>query len=320
MLKVQDLKTVFKKGSKELVAVDGISFEVPKNKIVGLVGESGSGKSITLCSILNLLPKNGRIENGSILWNDIDLTGLPEAQLRKIRGSEIALIFQNPLAALNPVYTIGNQLIETIRLHQKVSVEDARHIGINFLRRVHIPEPEERMNDYPHQFSMGMCQRAMIAITLAMKPKLLMADEPTASLDVTIQAQIIGLLKELQTELSMSILLVSHDLGVIAQSCDEICIMYLGSIVEKGTPKDIFGNPLHPYTQALIHAIPSPNPEEKQVMQVVKGEMPSPLNLPQGCRFHTRCPHVMEKCKTHNPPLVERSNRLTACYLYEADS
>jgi len=209
-------------------------------------------------------------------------------------------------------------MIETIVLHRKVNKEKAKDIAVDLLTKVQIPDAEKRLSDYPHQFSIGMCQRIMIAMTLTMQPKLLIADEPTASLDVTIQAQIMALLKDLQNEFNMSILLISHDLGVIAQTCDDIYIMYLGQFVEKGTPKEIFGDPRHPYTQALINAIPSVDPNHQQEVTLLKGEVPSPMNLPKGCRFHTRCPHVMDVCKKEDPDLCMRDGRLTSCHLYKA--
>jgi len=317
MLEVKKLKTVFKVGDKSVIAVNEISFSVPEQTVVGLVGESGSGKSVTALSILNILPPNGRIESGEILWHGKNLLTLSKAELTHIRGKEIGLIFQDPLAALNPVFTVGNQLIETIRLHQDVDKDTARQKAIDLLRTVHIPDPESRVDQYPHEFSIGMCQRVMIALTLSMNPKLIIADEPTASLDVTIQAQVLLLLKQLKDEFKLSILLISHDLGIIAQHCDYILIMYLGKIVEKGTPKEIFGSPLHPYTQALIQAIPLPDPTKKQIQAPIKGELPSPMSPPSGCPFHTRCPHVMDRCRHVEPQLLPEGNAEVACFLYD---
>ena len=314
MLTISHLKTRFKVGDQTVTAVDDISFEIPKNKMVGLVGESGSGKSVTALSILQLLPDNADVQAEAITWEGKSITD-PRA-VKAIRGSDIGLIFQNPLAALNPVFTIGNQLIETLCLHRNVSKKEAENIAVSLLNKVNIPDAKMRLADYPHQFSLGMCQRVMIAITLAMQPKLLIADEPTASLDVTIQAQILALINELKEDLGMSILMISHDLGVIAQYCDEIMVMYLGKIVEKGNPKDIFLNPKHPYTQALIAAIPSPNPTDKHRPTLLKGDIPSPLNIPNGCRFHTRCPKVFDPCASQNPPLKPYENRQVACHLY----
>jgi peptide/nickel transport system ATP-binding protein len=316
MLKVKNLRTEFKVGDKRVIAVDDISFEVPEKTVVGLVGESGSGKSVTSYSILDLLAANGKITSGQILWKEKDIRKLSSKEIRKIRGPEVGLIFQNPLAALNPVFTIGNQMVETIILHQNVNKEEAEKIAIELLKKVNIPDAESRMNDYPHQFSVGMCQRIMIALTLSMKPKLLIADEPTASLDVTIQAQILKLLSQLKEEYSMSMLFISHDLGVIAQLCDYILIMYLGKIIEKGTPKDIFANPLHPYTKALISSIPMPDPTQKKEIQPLKGDIPSPMNLPSGCRFHPRCPNAMPRCSQKEPLLQINDTSEVACFLY----
>lgn len=315
MLEVNQLTTKFKVDTHDVTAVNNISFTIPPKKTIGLVGESGSGKSVTALSILNLLPQNGYHPNGSILWNGQNLLGLSNKALQKIRGSEIGLIFQNPLAALNPVFTIGNQLIETIQLHTKCSKEEAKNQAIALLKRVNIPDAETRFYDYPHQFSIGMCQRIVIALTLSIHPKLVIADEPTASLDVTIQAQIIHLLNELKEEFDMSILLISHDLGVIAQNCDEILIMYLGHIVEKGTPHSIFKAPKHPYTKALISAIPSTDPDKKSTHELLHGEIPSPMNLPSGCPFHPRCPIATDRCSQEKPTLQNTSSHdAVACF------
>jgi len=281
------------------------------------VGESGSGKSVTAYSILGLLPSTGRVSGGEISWNGKSLLEMPEKELRQIRGSEIGLIFQNPLAALNPVFTIGNQLIETLCIHRSCSKDEARVRALDLLKKVNIPDPESRIDDYPHQFSLGMCQRIMIALVLAMKPKLLIADEPTASLDVTIQAQLLTLLNQLKDDENMSMLIISHDLGVVAQNCDEILVYYLGKIVEKGTPEQIFLNPQHPYTQALIAAIPSPDPRVKKKSALLVGDIPSPIYLPRGCRFHTRCPHAEEQCRVSEPELKESqvgSSHYSACF------
>lgn len=318
MLKLENLTTTFKVGRNKVTAVDRVSLEVPEKKIIGLVGESGSGKSVTSLSILNLLPPNGTIESGKIIWKDRNLLDLSPAEMRRIRGKEIGLIFQNPLAALNPVFTVGNQMTETIRLHQNVSKEEARQKAIDLLKQVNIPDAETRFNDYPHQFSIGMCQRIMIALTIAMQCDLLIADEPTASLDVTIQAQILHLIEKLVQDYGMSVLLISHDLGVIAQHCDYVYIMYLGKIVEEGSPQQIFTNPLHPYTKALIASIPFPDPGRKKEYAPLKGEIPSPMNLPKGCRFHPRCPYAMPHCKEVEPLLLQSGSGKVACYLYHS--
>jgi oligopeptide/dipeptide ABC transporter ATP-binding protein len=303
MLSVKNLVTTFTSDGSIIRAVDGASFEVQFNQVVGLVGESGSGKSVTALSVMNLVPGNGAV-SGSVLWNGTDVLHLKGTAHRDFLGKEIGMIFQNPLASLNPVFTIGRQLIETIMLHQKVSKSRAREIAVELLTKVKIPDAADRLAQYPHQFSLGMCQRIMIALTLAMKPRLIIADEPTASLDVTIQAQVLALLNELRDEYQLSILLISHDLGVIAQVCDRILIMYLGRIVEEGTPHEIFKTPAHPYTQALIGAIPVPDPDLRMAPKVIAGDIPSPAHLPTGCRFHPRCGRADAMCRQRGPELV----------------
>ncbi|NBV41861.1 ABC transporter ATP-binding protein [bacterium] len=307
MLDVQNLTTEFHNGNTTIRAVDDVSFTVPDNRVVGLVGESGSGKSVTSLSVMNLVPAAARL-SGKVIWNGQDILKMNSDAHRRFLGREIGMIFQNPLASLNPVFTIGSQLIETIILHQNVSKTRAREIATELLTRVKIPDAAERLSDYPHQFSLGMCQRIMIALTLAMKPRLLIADEPTASLDVTIQAQVLALLNELRDEYRLSILMISHDLGVIAQFCDELLIMYLGRIVETGTPQQIFKNPLHPYTQALISAIPIPDPDQRLAPKIIEGDIPSPAHLPTGCRFRTRCPYAIDRCKSEEPRLLSTTD------------
>lgn len=318
MLNVENLSIAFESSQGKLQAVDDISFCVNNQEILGLVGESGSGKSVTALSILNLLSKDAILSAKTLSFRDKNI--LDPTQIKKIRGRDIGLIFQNPLAALNPVYTIGNQLIETIQLHQGLQHQDAKKTAIDLLEKVKIPDPEKRLESYPHHFSLGMCQRVMIAITLAMKPSLLIADEITASLDVTIQAQILALLNELKTEFKMSILMISHDLGVIAQHCDRIMVMYLGKIVEEGRPHDIFKNPQHPYTQALIASIPSADPDQSYQPTLIKGDIPSPLNIPKGCRFHPRCPKVKTICKEKEPLFKDNAERRVACWLFEDET
>lgn len=318
MLEVRNLKTMFSVGSHQVTAVDGVSFTVGSGRVMGIVGESGSGKSVTALSIMRLLPANGRVAGGDLIWNGRNMFALPEKEFARIRGSEIGLVFQNPLAALNPVFTIGNQMIETILLHHSVSKAEAKARAAALLKQVGIPDAEQRLNDYPHQFSMGMCQRIMIAITLAMSPKLLIADEPTASLDVTIGAQILDLMGQLRTDLGMSILIISHDLGLIAQHCDDVLIMYLGKIMEAGPIRSIFKNPCHPYTRALLSSIPIPDPDRPHRPQILKGEMPSPVHLPTGCRFHSRCPKRMPRCQTEAPQSYTVQDQVVACFLFES--
>lgn len=313
MLDVQNLSTVFKTKDGLVHAVDGVSFQVPAGSTVGIVGESGSGKSVTATSIMRLLPDNASMTTGSILWKGKDLVNVSEAEMKHIRGKDIGLIFQNAQGALNPVFTIGSHLIETIRLHHHVSKSQAYEMAVSWLKKVNISDPEKRMNQYPHECSLGMCQRIMIALTLAMQPTLLIADEPTASLDVTIQAQILQLLKQLQRDMAMSVLLISHDLGVVAQHCDTVVVMYLGRVMEVGPTRDVFLNPKHPYTRALLASIPVADPSKKQNITVLQGETPSPLNLPTGCRFHPRCPEARPECKTQIPIVQSIDSQRVDC-------
>ncbi len=316
MLEVKNLKTVFSVESGTLTAVDGISLTVPPGKIVGIVGESGSGKSITALSILDLLPANGKITQGEVLWNGADLCQMPAKEKRDIRGSQIGLILQNPQASLNPVFTIGSQMIETIQHHHKLPKNQAKEMAIDLLKKVAIPDAERRLDHYPHQFSMGMCQRIMIALTICMQPKLLIADEPTASLDVTIQSQVLHLLDRIRHDYSMSIILISHDLGLISQYCDDLYIMYLGKIVEHGSPRTIFEKPLHPYTQALVASIPTFHHKTELPSAFSMTDIPSPLAIPSGCRFHPRCVHCMDICTQKVPNLEPHQDREVACFLY----
>ncbi len=317
VLQVEGLRTHFQNAEHRITAVDGVSFEIAENEVLGLVGESGSGKSITALSLLQLLPSNGVSTATSLSFQGESLLTASVQRLREMRGKDMGLIFQNPLAALNPVLTIGEQLMETLTIRGGLSKREAKEKAIALLSQVNIPDAARRLGDYPHQFSLGMCQRIVIALTLSLTPKLLIADEPTASLDVTVQAQVMALLKDLQRQHQMSMLLISHDLGVIAQNCDRVMVMYLGRIVEMGTPEDIFLTPKHPYTQALIRAIPSTDPRQKQVFDALKGEIPSPLAIPSGCRFHTRCPVAEARCRQEDPELMAcgKAGHLSACVL-----
>ncbi len=315
MLKVTNLTSKFKVKKQTLTAVDGISFDIPENHIVGIAGESGSGKSVTALSLLNLLPPNGIIE-GSVLWKGKDLTQCTEQDMRKIRGPEIGFIFQNPQAALNPILSIGYQMTETICQHMPVSKTEAQQIAVNLLRRVQIPDPESRFHQYPHQFSGGMCQRIMIAMAASLKPKLIIGDECTSALDVTIQAQIMRLLQELKTDYGLSLLLISHDLGLLGQYCDYLLVMYLGKIVEEGPPEAILSSPKHPYTQALIESIPSVR-KRHSAIQPLKGDIPSLWNIPIGCRFHTRCPKEWPLCQEKTPDYHTVDQQKVRCHLYE---
>ncbi len=309
LLKVTDLKTYFFTDEGVGRAVDGVSFAVPKGKTLALVGESGCGKSVTSLSILQLVPEpTGKIVSGSIRFDGTNLLELHESQMRKIRGNRISMIFQEPMTALNPVFTIGNQIDETIKLHQKLSRPDRRQLAIALLKKVGIPEPQARLETYPHHLSGGMRQRIMIAMALASNPDMLIADEPTTALDVTIQAQILALLNDLQTQSGMSILLITHDLGVVAQTAHEVAVMYAGKIVEYADVRTLFAHPLHPYTQGLFQAIPRLGVTKNRTrLTTIPGQVSSPTNFPSGCRFHPRCPSCKNdpKCINEQPPLVD---------------
>lgn len=307
MLDVRDLSVWFGAGDRLIHVLKNVSFTIPEKSVVGLVGESGSGKSITVLSILNLLDADAQVKAEKLSWSGRSLLSLSDSEMRVIRGREIGLIFQNPLASLNPVYSIGRQFVETIQYHQGCDLRTAKDLTFQALRDVSISDPEKRFHDFPHQFSLGMCQRLMIALTLAMSPKLLIADEPTASLDVTVQAQIMQLIQEKRLKNDMSVLLISHDLGMVAQHCDQIMVMYLGQIVEMGCTKDIFKSPKHPYTQALIASIPIPDPTVSQVIPSLQGEIPSPIHRPKGCAFHPRCAYATARCKEEMPDLIKVS-------------
>lgn len=320
MLEIKNLKTYFEVEKKQLKAVDGINLTVNEGEILGLVGESGCGKTMSSLSVLNIVPYPGKIIGGEIIWKGENIVNMPPKRLREIRGGEISMIFQNPLTSLNPVFTVGDQIVETLRIHkykkEKVSKQKLYSDAVELLKIVNIPDAEKRVYDYPHQFSGGMCQRIMIAIALSSNPRLLIADEPTASLDVTIQAQILNLLMDIREKYNMSILIISHDLGVIAQSCDKIAVMYLGKIVETAESEKLFSEPLHPYTQALLESVPLPDPKTKRQKKVLKGDIPSSIDIPKGCRFHTRCPIAVEKCSQIEPEFLEkRQGHFTACNL-----
>lgn len=319
LLEVNDLETAFKIEKKYHNAVDGISLKVGKNKVIGIVGESGCGKSVLSLSIMKLLPKlNSKIMNGEIKFQGKNLENLTENEMNKIRGKDISMIFQEPMTSLNPVFTIGFQLKEVIFNHEKVTKAEAEARCIDLLKKVGISRAEQIMNEYPHQLSGGMRQRVMIAMAIACNPLLLIADEPTTALDVTVQAQILELLKEIQKVNEMSILLITHDLGVVAEMCDEVVVMYGGKVVERTNVDNLFHNPKHPYTVLLLNAIPKLD-EEVEELSSIKGIVPSLKNMPRlGCRFADRCPHVMEECRNTNPILAENEpNHEVACLLYE---
>lgn len=313
LLEIKDLHVSFKIAAGRVEAVNGVSYTLDKGKILGIVGESGSGKSVSSYSILQILDSNGRIDSGSIVFEGKELIGLPEKEMRKIRGDRIAMIFQDPMTALNPVYTIGNQLIEAVRTHQEVGKEDAFKTCVEMLKLVGFNEPEKRMKQYPFEFSGGMLQRAVIAMALVCKPDLLIADEPTTALDVTIQAQILELLKNLQEKFGMAIIIITHDLGVVAQICDEVDVMYAGRIVERGTADEIFYRPQHEYTKGLINSVPTL--DDNRELVPVKGNPVNLLNLPSGCAFSPRCDHCMKICIEKYPPqIVSGENHLVSCW------
>ncbi|MBQ8239116.1 MAG: ABC transporter ATP-binding protein [Oscillospiraceae bacterium] len=295
MLEVKDLRTSFYTPAGEVKAVNGVSFNLDHGKVLGIVGESGSGKSVTAYSVMQILEKTGKIVSGSIKFNGEELVGAGEKEMKKIRGNKISIIFQDPMTSLNPTYTIGRQLMEAILLHTNRNKKQARERAIEMLRLVNINEPEKRMNQYPYEFSGGMRQRIMIAMALACEPDILIADEPTTALDVTIQAQILELMQSLQKELGMAIIMITHDLGVVAQMCDEVIVMYAGSICEQGTADEIFYNPKHEYTKGLIRSIPTIE-NDGQKLQPITGTPIDLLNMPAGCPFAPRCDAAMKIC------------------------
>ncbi len=315
LLRVRDLVTSFRTDTGVLRAVDGVSFDVPRATTVALVGESGCGKSVTALSILRLVSTAGRVESGAIELEGRDLLQLPERAMRDVRGNVVSMIFQEPMTSLNPVYTVGWQIMEAVRLHQKKSRRDARARAIELLRLVGIPEPRTHVDSYPHQLSGGQRQRVMIAMALACQPKLLIADEPTTALDVTIQAQILDLLRELQQRMEMSILLITHDLSVVAETARDVVVMYAGRIVENAPVRDIFAKPMHPYTRGLLESIPRPGPSAHRRLRAIEGLVPHWRDLPSGCRFADRCPMRIERCTLEEPPLAAvAAGRSSRCW------
>ncbi|HET9990900.1 MAG TPA: ABC transporter ATP-binding protein [Kofleriaceae bacterium] len=312
VLEINGLVTEFRTERGTVRAVDGVSFEVPERGTLGVVGESGCGKSVTALSIMRLIAAPGRIAAGTIMYGGKDLLRLPLDEMRKIRGNRIAMIFQEPMTSLNPVFTVGDQVGEAVRLHQRKNRREAREIAIEMFRLVGIPSPEQRVDAYPHQLSGGMRQRVMIAMALACKPDLLIADEPTTALDVTIQAQILELLASLQKELGMSVLLITHDLGVVAESCDEVIVMYAGRIVEQAAAATLFATPHHHYTAGLMRSVPALGSTER--LQEIPGMVPSLHELPVGCKFAGRCPAVQDRCREVEPELVPLASSLVRCH------
>jgi oligopeptide/dipeptide ABC transporter ATP-binding protein len=317
LLQVKDLRTSFFTPEGEVRAIDGVSFEIGEGKTLGLVGESGCGKSVTSLSIMRLVPSPpGRIVGGEILYRGRDLLKLNKEEMRKIRGNEISMIFQEPMTSLNPVFTVGNQIGEAIRLHQGLGKKETRRKTIDMLRLVKIADPESRVDAYPHQLSGGMRQRVMIAMALSCNPSLLIADEPTTALDVTIQAQILELMKELQQKIGMALLLITHDLGVVAEQADEVTIMYAGKIVERASAERIFTRPLHPYTVGLLNSLPGAGNKKKRRLAAIPGVVPNPLYVPSGCRFRDRCPRAAALCADAEPQLVElEPGHWAACHI-----
>lgn len=317
ILSVQNLKTSFMTRDGEVESVRGISFTVQKGEVIGIVGESGSGKSVTAKSLLGLIHPPGFIKDGEVLFHGENLLALPEKRQREIRGNRIAMIFQDPMTSLNPVIRVGAQIIEVLRRHQKLSKAEARHRAIELLRQVGIPAPEQRIDQYPHEFSGGMRQRVMIAMALSCRPELLIADEPTTALDVTIQAQILGLMKELRDTTNTSIILITHDLGVVAQVCTRVIVMYGGMIMEEGTVEDIFERPSHPYTQGLLRSIPRVTEGQRERLVSIEGTPPNLLNPPTGCPFMERCPYAMDICREMPPYFVPEEGHRSLCWLLD---
>ena len=317
LLRVEDLTTHFYTEEGIVKALDGVSFSIEEGEIMGLVGETGCGKSVTATSIMRLIPSPpGRIVSGRVFFEGRNLLELSEAEMRSVRGKEIAMIFQDPMSSLNPVLKVGFQVLEAIITHSRVTVEEGMRRVKEIFGRVNIPDVDESVSKYPHQFSGGMRQRVMIAMALSMQPKLLIADEPTTALDVSIQAQILSLIKRLQREFSTSVLLISHDLGVIATMAQKVGVMYAGSIIEYGSVKEIFNNPLHPYTKGLLNAIPRLD-SEKEWLEVIPGSVPNLLYPPPGCRFHPRCPVAKDVCMQEKPRLIEvEKGHMVACHEY----
>jgi len=316
LLEVSHLSTSFFTDKGEIRAVEDVSFILQRGQTLALVGESGCGKSVTALSIMRLVDPPGRVVEGKILFKGQDVLTLSNKEMRKIRGKSIGMVFQEPMTSLNPVFTIGDQIGEALQIHTDLSASDIRKEVVGLLGRVRISSPERRIDQYPHEMSGGMKQRVMIAMALACQPDLLIADEPTTALDVTIQAQILDLLKDLQVELGMAILLITHNLGVVAQFAQDVIVMYASKIAERGTVEQIFTHPSHPYTRALLNSLPRPGDRGKR-LESIKGTVPSPLQYPKGCHFSTRCQEVLEHCADQSPPLVQvEPSHESVCWLH----
>lgn len=318
LLSVKNLSTEFPVKKGIVRAVEDVSFDVDQGEILAIVGESGSGKSVTSLSIMGLLAEPGHVAGGSLEFEGKDLATLSEKQYRELRGNDMAMIFQEPMTSLNPVYRVGNQIVEAIRTHEKVSKAEAKDRAVDLLRKVGIPSPEARINDYPHQMSGGMRQRVMIAMALACNPKLLIADEPTTALDVTIQAQILDLLRRLRDDTGMAVLLITHDLGVVSETADRVVVMYCGQVVEEAEVRTLFDHPMHPYTLGLLKSIPRLEDDDSKRLYMIKGMVPNPLEMPSGCHFSDRCDSCMDICRTKVPELVDVDGHKVRCFLYES--
>ncbi|PWT82015.1 MAG: peptide ABC transporter ATP-binding protein [Acidobacteria bacterium] len=321
LLEIKNLQTHFPTRAGLVKAVDGVSFSLDNGELLGLVGESGCGKSITALSIMRLIAPPGKIVGGEILFDGKDLLKLSDKEMREIRGDDIGMIFQDPMTSLNPVFTIGEQIAEALRLHRKLSRKQAREAAIEAMREVAIPDPARRIDDYPHQLSGGMRQRVMIAMALACNPRLLIADEPTTALDVTIQAQILELLNDLRRNRDLAVLLITHDLGVVAEVADRVAVMYTGRIVEESDVTELFLRPKHPYTEGLLRSVPKLTAEHVskiERLQTIEGVVPSPTDLPPGCHFAPRCPYRMPRCTAEEIPLYELENNVRVrCVLFD---
>jgi oligopeptide/dipeptide ABC transporter ATP-binding protein len=321
LLEVKNLRTHFPTRAGLVRAVDGVDFYLDSGELLGLVGESGCGKSITALSIMRLIAPPGKIVGGEIFFEGRDLLKLSESEMREIRGDDVAVIFQDPMTSLNPVFTVGEQIAEALRLHRKLSRTQAREATIEAMREVAIPDPARRIDDYPHQLSGGMRQRVMIAMALACNPKLLIADEPTTALDVTIQAQILELLNDLRKQRELAVLLITHDLGVVAEVADRVAVMYTGKIVEESPVEEVFARPKHPYTEGLLRSVPkltSAQVIEKQRLETIEGVVPRPTDLPPGCHFAPRCPHRLPRCTVEEIPLYNLEGGVQVrCVLYD---
>ena len=317
LLSVKNLSTEFPVKKGIVKAVEDVSFDVDAGEILAIVGESGSGKSVTSLSVMGLLAEPGHVAGGSMEFEGKDLVHLSERDYRALRGNDMAMIFQEPMTSLNPVYRVGKQILEAIRTHENVSKKEASERAIDMLRKVGIPSPEKRIDDYPHQMSGGMRQRVMIAMALSCNPKLLIADEPTTALDVTIQAQILDLLRRLRDDTGMAVLLITHDLGVVSETADRVVVMYCGQVVEEADVRTLFDHPMHPYTLGLLKSIPRLEDDDSKRLYMIKGMVPNPLEMPPGCHFSDRCDSCMDICREKIPNLVDIDGHKVRCFLYE---